>query len=106
MFKLTVIETAIFQRYADTIWKDDEREAFVDWIAENPEAGDVIPASGGIRKVRWGAGGKGKRSGARVIYYNVFDDGKIVLLTVYAKSKTVMIDNATLVRMKEALENG
>lgn len=61
----TVIETEIFKRYADNIWSDPEREEFITWIATNPLAGDVIPGSGGLRKVRWSRPGMGKRGGAR-----------------------------------------
>lgn len=71
----TVAETAEFQRDADVILTADERLAFCAFIAANPEAGDVIPGSGGCRKVRWAASGRGKRGGARVIYYNQLDEG-------------------------------
>jgi len=54
---LTVAETAVFVRYAAEVWSDAEREAFISWIAANPNAGDVIPSSGGCRKVRWGRQG-------------------------------------------------
>ncbi|WP_347989667.1 hypothetical protein [Methylomonas sp. AM2-LC] len=63
----TIIETAIFEKYAANTWTDSERVAFKFWIADNPLAGDVIPGTGGLRKVRWSAYGKGKRGGARVI---------------------------------------
>lgn len=49
----TVIETSVFIKYAKQIWADDERIEFINWIALNPLAGDVIPNSGGCRKVRW-----------------------------------------------------
>jgi hypothetical protein len=65
---LTVAQTSVFQKHAAKIWSDDELDQFVNWIALNPLAGDVIPGSGGIRKVRWAASGRGKRGGARVIY--------------------------------------
>jgi hypothetical protein len=64
---VTVAETAPFVRQAEKIWSDTEREEFVGYIAANPRAGDVIPETGGIRKVRWGRRGSGKRGGARVI---------------------------------------
>lgn len=54
----TVAETAVFQRYAAEIWSDAERSAFINWIAANPMAGDIIPGSGGCRKVRWSRGGQ------------------------------------------------
>ena len=59
----TVAETAVFIRYAAEIWSEAERMAFVAWIAANPGAGDVIPGSGGCRKVRWSRAGMGKRGG-------------------------------------------
>ena len=61
-------ETALFMRQASDIWSDEERSGFVDFIARNPEAGDVIPDSGGVRKARWRRQGTGKRGGVRVIY--------------------------------------
>ncbi|MEX2543189.1 MAG: hypothetical protein WD314_15385 [Trueperaceae bacterium] len=63
----TVAETSVFVKYAADVWSDVEREEFISWIAANPEAGDLIPGSGGSRKVRRSAG-RGKRGGARVIY--------------------------------------
>jgi hypothetical protein len=48
----TVSETAIFQKYASTVWSETERTAFINWIAANPHAGDVVPGSNGCRKVR------------------------------------------------------
>ncbi|MDZ4056055.1 MAG: DNA-binding protein [Polynucleobacter sp.] len=66
----TVAETPIFQKYASDVWSDIERIEFINWIANNPDAGDVIPGSGGCRKVRWSSAGQGKRGGARVIYFN------------------------------------
>ena len=83
----TVVETNDFQTQARKVWSDDELCDFIDWIAENPLTGDVIPGADGARKVRWAAQGKGKRGGARVIYFNLLDDGLIVLLAVYVKSE-------------------
>jgi hypothetical protein len=59
----TVAETAPFIRQAAKLWTEDDRNAFVDYIAANPDAGDVIPDTGGLRKVRWGQPGIGKRGG-------------------------------------------
>ncbi len=64
----TVIETEAFQRYDADIWRDDEREAFILWLANNPLSRDVIPG-GGLRKVRCSRAGMGKRGSAGVIYY-------------------------------------
>jgi len=54
-------ETEIFQRYAASIWSETERLELIEWIAANPLASDVIPGSGGCRKVRWARAGMGKR---------------------------------------------
>lgn len=103
---LTVIETAIFQQYAAEIWTDTEREAFIGWLAAHPEAGDVIPGTGGLRKVRWGRAGMGKRGGARVIYFNRLEQGEIWLLIVYAKVKFDNLPTAFLNRLKDEVEHG
>jgi hypothetical protein len=65
---MTVGETPLFVRQAEKVWSRGEHDEFVDYIAGNPEAGDVIPETGGVRKVRWGKEGVGKRGGARVIF--------------------------------------
>ncbi len=84
---LTVVETPTFQRQAEKIWSDEERAAFIDHIARNPQAGDVIPDTGGVRKVRWGRRGSGKRGGARVIYFYHQPDAPLYLLLAYAKAE-------------------
>lgn len=101
---LTVIETDEFSTWAAKVWSDSEREAFVDWIAANPEAGDVIPGSGGCRKVRWSRAGMGKRGGARVIYYLRLASGEVVLLIVYAKAKFDNLPASFLAKLKESFD--
>lgn len=78
----TIIETPTFQHDADKIWTEEERGAFCAWLASNPEVGDVIPGSGGCRKVRWAMTGTGKRGGARVIHFNRLSNGEIWLLVI------------------------
>jgi mRNA-degrading endonuclease RelE of RelBE toxin-antitoxin system len=99
----TVAETEVFVRYAHAVWSDEERSAFVSWIANNPLAGDVIPGTGGLRKVRYSRQGMGKRGGVRVIYYNVLEDGNIWLLIVYSKSKFDNLPVAFLNQLKAAI---
>ena len=64
----TVVETPFFLRKAGTLMDDDERFELVTYLGMNPEVGDIIPETGGVRKVRWAAPGRGKRCGLRVIY--------------------------------------
>lgn len=84
---ITVTETAAFMRQAGAVWTEDERLEFVDFIARNPEVGELIPGSGGVRKVRWRRQGSGKRGGVRVIYFYHDPAMPIYLLMVYAKSR-------------------
>ena len=83
----TVIETQTFQKQARKNLSQEERLGFIDWIAQNPLAGDVIPGAEGARKVRWVASGRGKRGGARVIYFNIDAREVILLVAVYAKAE-------------------
>ena len=102
----TIIETHIFKRYASAIWQEDECQEFITWIAENPLSGDVIPGTHGLRKVRWSRSGMGKRGGARVIYYNLLEDGCIWLLIAYTKTKFDNLPTEFLNQLKEAINHG
>lgn len=82
----TIVETEAFRVQVDALWGMEERMAFFTHIALNPLDGDLIPGSGGLRKVRWSMAGRGKRGGSRVIYFNLLDDGVMVMLAIYAKS--------------------
>ena len=83
----TVVETPTFQKQVEKMWSESERMDFIDWIAENPLSGDVIPGAQGARKVRWSVAGRGKRGGVRVIYFNLTNQGVLILLMVYTKSE-------------------
>jgi hypothetical protein len=84
---VTICELELFARQAKGIWDDGEREAFIDYIARNPEAGEIIPESGGVRKIRWRRPGTGKRGGVRVIYFYYHADAPLYLLMIYAKAR-------------------
>ena len=83
----TVAETSSFSRQAAELFTEDERFELISLLAANPLAGDEIPRTGGVRKLRFGFGGKGKRGGARVIYYWYSSDAPIYALLVYAKNE-------------------
>jgi hypothetical protein len=72
----------------------------------HPDAGDVIPRTGGCRKLLWAIEGRGKRGGVRVIYFLHLNSGQIVLVTMYAKNVQDNIDPDVLKRLKEIFENG
>jgi hypothetical protein len=102
---LTVVETTLFQRQWPNYWTEEERGEFAAYIAEHPSAGNVIPLSGGIRKLRWKRAGSGKSGGVRVIYFTRNAVGEVVLLTLYAKSKTDNITGPKLKEIRHALED-
>jgi hypothetical protein len=83
---VAVVETELFLRQASAIWSEEERADFIDYIARNPGAGDVIPETGGVRKVRWRRQGSGKRGGVRVIYFYLHEEAPLYLLMIYAKA--------------------
>ena len=94
----TVVETPLFQKQWPLYWSEEERGEFAAYIAEFPNAGDVVPQSGGIRKVRWRLASTGKSGGVRVIYFTRIAEEEVVLLLIYAKAKT---DNITGPKLKE-----
>jgi len=96
---LTVMETAQFEKQAAALWSVDERLDFIAWIAAHPLAGDVIPGTRGARKVRWQGKGKGKRGGARVVYFHLPADGALLLIAVYAKSQQTNISPTVIERI-------
>jgi hypothetical protein len=101
---LTVIETPVFMRYAEKVWDEAERIEFIAWLAEHPDAGDVITATGGLRKVRWSRPGMVKRGGVRVIYMLRNEKGELVLLTLYAKAEHDTLSNAFLRSLAQLYE--
>ena len=82
---MVFIETPVFTEDLLTLLSDEEYTEFQQHLAENPLAGEVIQQTGGLRKVRWAAGGKGKRGGVRIIYYHLTVDFQIRLLLIYKK---------------------
>ncbi len=88
-FMQTVAETPTFIKQAAKLFSASEKKAVIDFLAANPYSGDLIPNTGGVRKVRVPASGRGKRGGARVIYYVFNEDAPIYALLVYAKNQSV-----------------
>jgi hypothetical protein len=84
---VSVIELAADQRRAGELLTADEQAAVIDLIAYDPTCGDLIAGTGGLRKVRVGRGGSGKRGGARVIYYFYNANFPLVLMALYAKNE-------------------
>ena len=83
----TVVETKAFVADARRLLTGDERDALIAWLALNPQAGDIVPGTGGARKVRWAAKGKGKSGGVRSITYFGGDDVPLFLLAIFGKGE-------------------
>jgi hypothetical protein len=66
---------------------DEERMLLIDYLAHNPTAGDLVQGTGGVRKLRWGLEGRGKRGGARVVYFYHSVDIPLFALSAYAKNE-------------------
>jgi mRNA-degrading endonuclease RelE of RelBE toxin-antitoxin system len=101
---LTVVETELFQKLWPAYWTEEERGEFASFLSANPTAGDVVPESGGVRKIRWKRQGTGKSGGVRVIYFTRNEAKELVLLTLYAKSRTDNLSGAILKEIRCALE--
>ncbi len=101
---LSFIETRLFSRLVGEHLSDDEYASLQRALIANPEAGVLIPGTGGVRKIRWAAAGRGKRGGVRVIYYAKVREGVIWMLTIYAKSEAEHIPSHVLRRIREEID--
>lgn len=84
---ITVIETPEFMSAIGKLMSDSDRVLLVEYLAYNPTDGDLIAGTGGVRKLRWGLGGRGKRGGARVIYFYHNAGMPLFALTAFAKNE-------------------
>ena len=99
------IELPSFAELRDTLFSDEEFLDLQRFLINHPQTGDVIPGTGGCRKLRWAAKGRGKRGGARVIYFLRTREDQIILVTVYGKGERDDVPRAWLKRIKEVFEN-
>jgi mRNA-degrading endonuclease RelE of RelBE toxin-antitoxin system len=90
----TIAETSEYLRRAGKLLSDDERRDVLAYLAEHPRAGDLMEGTGGVRKLRWSRGGRGKSGGARVIYYFHSEAIPLYLLTLFAKNERSNLSKA------------
>jgi hypothetical protein len=83
---ITVVETPEFLSASRRLLTEEDRAVLVDYLAHNPVAGELIQGTGGVRKLRWGLEGRGKRGGARVVYFYHSANIPLFALTAYAKN--------------------
>jgi len=98
------IETRLFSRLVWEYLSDEEYSKLQQKLIEDPTAGDLIPGSGGIRKLRWRGSGRGKRGGVRIIYYARMKRGEIWMLTLYPKNVSDDIPAHILKKIKEEID--
>jgi hypothetical protein len=100
------IETRLFTRLVDDYLSDEEYRQLQAALIGNPHAGDVVPGSGGVRKLRWRAAGRGKRGGYRVIYFAKMAQGVIWMLTIYPKNVAENIPAHVLRQIRKEVDDG
>jgi hypothetical protein len=102
---ISFIETKLFTRLVRELLTDDEYALLQQALIADPETGDVIPGSGGVRKMRWGVSGRGKRGGLRIIYFPRTKQGQIWMLTLYPKNVTESIPAQVLRQIKDEIDD-
>ncbi len=102
----TFIESSLFERIRPMYLDDDEYSELQQFLMQNPEAGEIVPGSGGVRKARWARPGMGKRGGLRVIYFVRYDPNELWMLTLYAKAKRDNVPAHILKQLLEAFRDG
>ncbi len=103
------VELPPFVAFRDEHWTDDDLRAMQQFLLGSPDAGDLIRGGAGLRKLRWSAQGRGKRGGARVIYYWHVPTEHIYLIYGYAKSRREELTQQqvrTLAKLMEGLKHG
>jgi mRNA-degrading endonuclease RelE of RelBE toxin-antitoxin system len=100
---MTVVETARFLKDLKSMMSDSEREELVAFLGANPAAGEIIPETGGVRKIRWALAGRGQRGGARVIYYFHNEHLPVFLLAAYGKNEKANLSMAERNAMKRLI---
>ena len=98
------VETPLFTRLVQEYLTDDDYGCLQAELIQNPSAGTVIRGSGGVRKLRWAAPGRGKRGGYRVIYFVRHPKEIIWMLTIYPKSETDSIPGHILKQIRGEIE--
>ena len=101
---ISFVETKLFTRLVHEYLSDDEYSELQQALLANPESGVVIPRSGGVRKLRWGIAGRGKRGGIRVIYFLRTRQGQIWMLTLYPKNVAENIPAHVLKQIKDEID--
>lgn len=90
----TIVEMPEFQKRSERLLSKSERISIINYLAKHPASGDIMQGTGGIRKLRWSAQGKGKSGGVRIIYYHHNESLPLFLLTVFGKGEKANLTKA------------
>jgi hypothetical protein len=90
----TIVELPEFRKQSDKLLTDSERESIINYLAAHPASGDIMQGTGGIRKLRWSARGKGKSGGVRIVYYFHNEFTPLFLLSLFGKSEKANLTKA------------
>ena len=101
---MVIIETSVFTRLILDLMSDEDYAELQVALVSRPDLGDLIPRSGGLRKVRWNAGGRGKRGGVRIVYYWAVAPGQIRMLYVYPKGRQENLSPTQLKTLRDIVE--
>jgi hypothetical protein len=106
---MVFVELTPFIAFRTEQWSDEDLRGLQNFLLATPDAGDVIPGSSGLRKLRWAVKGRGKRGGARVIYYRHVPKEHIYLIYAYVKSAQSDLTQEqikTLAQLMKDIDNG
>jgi hypothetical protein len=101
---MVFVETSYFTKRVVELLSDEEYRLFQAALTAHPDMGDVIPGGGGLRKVRWTFGGRGKSSGVRIIYYWARPQERFLMLFIFPKAERVDLTPAQLQMLRKVVE--
>lgn len=99
------VETKLFSKKLPAHLADNEYRELQAYMLENPDAGDIIKGSGGVRKLRWKVEGRGKRGGVRIIYYLEVAESRFLMLTLYVKNELEDLTANEIKLLKKIVED-
>ena len=101
---MEIVETSVFTKRCEKHFSAEEYRQLQLYLVNRPDAGVVIPSGGGIRKLRWSASGRGKRGGARLIYYWATQSDQVLMLFLFLKNERDNLTASQLKTMRQYVE--
>jgi mRNA-degrading endonuclease RelE of RelBE toxin-antitoxin system len=101
---MVIVETSFFTKQVQKLLTDETYRQLQSDLASRPDLGAIVPGSGGLRKVRWGYRGQGKRGGVRVIYYWAVSKDRLLMLMMYPKNVQDNLSPTQLKMLRQLVE--